>query len=92
MLYLSTLVLLSPYRQHGIATHLLRALTQRAVHDYGVTRVGAHVWEANADALEWYRKRGFQETRRDSGYYRRLNPQTAIIVERKVGVTDLLST
>lgn len=92
MLYLSTLVLLSPYRQHGIATHLLRTLTQRAVHDYGVTRVGAHVWEANADALEWYRKRGFQETRRDSGYYRRLNPQTAIIVERKVGVTDLLST
>lgn len=91
MLYLSTLVLLSPYRQHGIATHLLRTLTQRAVNDYGVVRVGAHVWEANSDALAWYRKRGFRGTGRDSGYYRRLDPQAAIVMERKVGVTDLLS-
>jgi ribosomal protein S18 acetylase RimI-like enzyme len=92
MLYLSTLVLLSPYRQHGIATHLLRTLTRRAVHDYGVRRIGAHVWEANSDALAWYRKRGFREIGRDPAYYRRLHPQTAIILERKVGVTDLLGT
>ena len=91
MLYLSTLVLLSPYRQHGIATHLLRTLMQRAVNDYGVVRVGAHVWEANSDAIAWYRKRGFRETGSEAGYYRRLDPQTAIVMERKVGVTDLLS-
>ncbi|KAI7265111.1 hypothetical protein KC345_g8594, partial [Hortaea werneckii] len=31
LLYLSTLVLLSPYRGHGIMTHMLRQLTQRGI-------------------------------------------------------------
>lgn len=90
MLYLSTLVLLSPYRSHGIATHILNILTKRAVRDYGVTSVGAHVWEANVDGLEWYRKRGFQEVNKEEGYYRRLKPSTAIVVQRQVGVVDLV--
>lgn len=92
VLYLSTLVLLSPYRRHGIATRLLRTVVQKAAEDYGVTRVGAHVWEANADGLAWYRKRGFRETRRESGYYRRLDPSAAVVVERDVSVADFLNT
>ncbi|CAK1354845.1 hypothetical protein CB0940_01352 [Cercospora beticola] len=92
VLYLSTLVLLSPYRHHGIATHLLRTVVQKAAEDYGVTRVGAHVWEANADGLAWYRKREFRETRREPGYYRRLDPSAAVVVERDVRVADFLST
>ncbi|KAI7129335.1 hypothetical protein KC324_g17176, partial [Hortaea werneckii] len=51
LLYLSTLVLLSPYRQHGIMTHMLRHLTQRAIREYRVSSVGAHVWEANTEGL-----------------------------------------
>lgn len=90
MLYLSTLVLLSPYRCHGIATHLLQTLTRRAIDDYGVTSIGAHVWEANTDALEWYRKRGFGEAGREVGYYRRLDPQDAVIMQRKVSVMDVM--
>lgn len=91
MLYLSTLVLLSPYRKHGIASHLLQTLTRRAIDDYGITSVGAHVWEANLDALEWYRKRGFCEIRRENGYYRRLDPQSAVVMQRKVSVMDMMS-
>lgn len=91
MLYLSTLVLLSPYRTHGIATHMLNVLMKRAVHDYGITSVGAHVWEANQDGLEWYRKRGFEEVSREEGYYRRLKPSTAVVVQRRVGVMDLVN-
>ncbi|KAI7197928.1 hypothetical protein KC352_g20534 [Hortaea werneckii] len=52
LLYLSTLVLLSPYRGHGIMTCMLRQLTQRAVQLYGISCVGAHVWEANTEGLE----------------------------------------
>lgn len=89
MLYLSTLVLLSPYRSHGIASHMLQTLTRNAVEDYGVASVGAHVWEANTDALEWYRKRGFFEVGQEMGYYRRLNPQGAVVMQRKVSVMDL---
>ncbi|KAI5370421.1 putative GNAT domain, acyl-CoA N-acyltransferase [Septoria linicola] len=91
LLYLSTLVLLSPYRQHGIATHMLRAMMKKAANDHGTVRVGAHVWEANSDALAWYHKRGFREIKREPGYYRRLQPQDAIVVERDIGVMDLLS-
>lgn len=90
MLYLSTLVLLSPYRQHGIATHLLQTMLARAVRDYGVTSVGAHVWEANEEGLLWYRKRGFREVGREAGYYRRLKSQGAVVVQREVGVMDLV--
>lgn len=90
MLYLSTLALLSPYRSHGIATHLLHRLTKRAIDDYGISSIGAHVWEANQDGLEWYRKRGFREVAREDGYYRRLDPQGAVVMQRDVSVTDLL--
>ncbi|GAB7359989.1 hypothetical protein MBLNU230_g7513t1 [Neophaeotheca triangularis] len=90
MLYLSTLVLLSPYRRHGIATHLLSIVTARAVREHGVSSVGAHVWEANEEGLEWYAKRGFAEVRREEGYYRKLRPQGAVVVRRVVGVRDLL--
>ncbi|KAI7548180.1 hypothetical protein KC331_g4570 [Hortaea werneckii] len=90
LLYLSTLVLLSPYRRHGIMTHMLRQLTQRAIREYRVSAVGAHVWEANAEGLEWYARRGFAVMGREEGYYRRLEPQGAVVVRRGVGVGDLL--
>jgi ribosomal protein S18 acetylase RimI-like enzyme len=89
MLYLSTLVLLSPYRSYGIAAHMLDCLIRSAVDDYGITSVGAHVWEANEEGLEWYRKRGFREVSREVGYYRRLNPRDAVVMLRDVGVMDL---
>jgi len=90
MLYLSTLVLLSPYRHYGIATHMLNLLTKRAVDDYGISSIGAHVWEANDDGLEWYRKRGFRDVGREEGYYRRLNPSGAVVMQRQVSVLDFV--
>lgn len=90
MLYLSTLVLLSPYRGHGIAAKMLDVLTRRAVNDYGIASIGAHVSEANAEGLAWYRKRGFKEVGREEGYYRRLDPQGAMVMRKEVGVMDLL--
>ncbi|KAM0700609.1 hypothetical protein Q7P35_012330 [Cladosporium inversicolor] len=89
MLYLSTLVLLSPYRSYGIAAQMLDCLVRSAVDDYGITSVGAHVWVANEEGLQWYRKRGFREVSQEVGYYRRLNPQDAVVMLRDVGVMDL---
>ncbi|KAK3721819.1 hypothetical protein LTR37_002984 [Vermiconidia calcicola] len=90
MLYLSTLVLLSPYRSHGIASRMLDILTRRAIENYGISSVGAHVWEANSEGLEWYRKRGFREVGSEPDYYRRLKPATAVVMLRDVGVRDLM--
>ncbi|QIW99962.1 hypothetical protein AMS68_005480 [Peltaster fructicola] len=89
MLYLSTLVLLSPYRSLGIASHMLNVLIRRGVQEYGVTSIGAHVWDANTAALEWYHKRGFKEVGHEPEYYRKLNPQGAKIMSRQLSVLDL---
>ena len=91
MLYLSTLVLLSPYRSHGIASCMLELMVKRAVEDHGITSIGAHVWEANEEGLAWYHKRGFREVGREEGYYRRLNPQGAVVMQKDVGVMDLVA-
>lgn len=90
LLYIATLSTLSPYRSHGLATHLLAAVTRAAAAQHGVSGVCAHVWVANADGLAWYRRRGFEVLRREEGYYRRLTPSAAWVVWRRVGVGDLL--
>ena len=90
MLYLSTLVLLSPYRGHGIAAKMLEVLIKRAVNDYGIASVGAHVWEANEEGLAWYRKRGFKEVGRELDYYRKLDPTSAVVMMKEIGVMDMV--
>ncbi|KAF2083606.1 acyl-CoA N-acyltransferase, partial [Saccharata proteae CBS 121410] len=92
VLYIATLAALSPYRSHGLATHLLRQVLRKAVTDHGVGAVTAHVWEANEEGLEWYRKRGFEVVAKEEGYYRRLSPSGAWLVRKRIRVEDLLDT
>ncbi|KAL6721955.1 hypothetical protein ACLMJK_001060 [Lecanora helva] len=97
-LYIQTLAVLSPYRCLGIATSLLDTVVTTALTHYSsssaggcVAEVYAHVWEANTDALEWYRKRGFViEEEVVESYYRKLRPGGARVVRRRVGVGDWL--
>lgn len=91
-LYIQALALLSPYRGHGIATHLLSSVISSALQEHpGLISVYAHVWEANEEGLEWYRRRGFVvEEEVVEGYYRRLRPGGARVVRRSVGVRDWL--
>ena len=51
----------------------------------------AHVWEANVDAVEWYRKKGFQVGELVEGYYRKLRPGGARVVWKEVGVLEKLA-
>ncbi|KAF2465975.1 acyl-CoA N-acyltransferase [Lindgomyces ingoldianus] len=89
-LYISTLCLLSPYRSHGIATHLLQRIVAKASQEHGVKYVTAHVWEANDDGLEWYKKRGFETLGKEEGYYRKLKPGGAVLVRKWIGVGHFL--
>lgn len=89
--YVQTLCLLSPYRTMGVGTALLDAVVQVGIRGYGITSVYAHVWEANTEALEWYRKRGFEVGELELGYYRRLKPAGARVVRRLLGVRDHLA-
>lgn len=92
-LYIQTLGVLSPYRDLGIATHLLNTMIATMIQHYKhVTEMYAHVWEANEEALTWYMRRGFAvEKELVEGYYRRLRPGGARVVRRRVGVGDYLA-
>jgi ribosomal protein S18 acetylase RimI-like enzyme len=89
-LYISTIGILAPYRTHGIAMHLLQSVVKKAVELHSVRCVTAHVWEANEEGLEWYKKRSFEILGKEEGYYRKLKPQGAFLVRKWIGVGDLL--
>ncbi|PSK33486.1 hypothetical protein B9Z65_7373 [Elsinoe australis] len=84
ILYISALTLLSPYRGLGIAAELLTRIEQVASERFGVVAVGAHAWDANEEGLKWYRARGFREVGREESYYRRLDPQGAVVLRREI--------
>jgi ribosomal protein S18 acetylase RimI-like enzyme len=90
-LYISTIGVLAPYRTHGIAMHLLQAVVKKAVELHSVRCVTAHVWEANEEGMEWYKKRNFEILEKEEGYYRKLRPQGAFLVRKWIGVGDLLA-
>ena len=90
-LYISTISLLAPYRSHGIATHLLQTVATKAVDQHAVRCVTAHVWEANEEGLEWYKKRGFEIIGKEDVYYHKLKPPGAVLVRKWIGVADLLA-
>ncbi|PGH02726.1 hypothetical protein GX51_04460 [Blastomyces parvus] len=98
-LYIQTLHLLSPYRGKGIAASLLDSLIYEPgvrsgtpmrpvsgiVRHYNIRTVTAHVHESNEEALLWYVARGFTvQEHVVEGYYRRLKPGGAKIVNLKL--------
>jgi ribosomal protein S18 acetylase RimI-like enzyme len=89
-LYISTIGILAPYRSHGIAMHLLQAVVKKAVELHSVRCVTAHVWEANEEGLDWYKKRNFEVLEKEEAYYRKLKPAGAFLVRKWIGVGDLL--
>ena len=66
-----------------MAGRLLEAVVGR-----GVREVYAHVWEMNVEGIGWYARRGFEVGAVVGGYYRRLRPDGARVVRRRVGVGE----
>ena len=88
-LYVQMLGVLAPYRRQGLARTLLERVVAEALREHGIKRVFAHVWEANDEALAWYRSRGFEvRCGLVEGYYRKLQPSGARILVKEVGVLD----
>ncbi|TVY31397.1 N-alpha-acetyltransferase, partial [Lachnellula occidentalis] len=94
-IYIQSLALLSPYRSKGLATAMLNTIISSAVltENPKINSVYAHVWTQNTDGLEWYTKRGFhREPNVLVGYYRKLKPDTAFVLRRKIVATDYLNS
>ncbi|KAI2463297.1 hypothetical protein F4781DRAFT_131319 [Annulohypoxylon bovei var. microspora] len=83
--YIQSLVLLSPYRQLGLAAALLDEIAQlAAVSQFACEEMYAHVWTDNEDGLRWYLARGFGKHAEVKGYYFKLRPDSAWIVRRQI--------
>lgn len=85
--------MLAPYRGLGIGKALLEGLIEMVLKQQNKLEAGvvgevyAHVWEANEEGVEWYLKRGFVVVGGVvESYYRRLRPQGARVVKRRVEV------
>ncbi|OBT42331.1 hypothetical protein VE00_06508, partial [Pseudogymnoascus sp. WSF 3629] len=93
-LYIQSLTLLSPYRHLGLASAALESIITAIVASPlspPITSLYAHVWTENTEGLEWYKARGFEvEGDVVGGYYRRLNPDTAWVLRRRLGARDYL--
>jgi ribosomal protein S18 acetylase RimI-like enzyme len=92
-IYIQSLALLSPYRSKGLAAEVLQEIIEAAVgqNEVRVASLYAHVWTENEEGLNWYAARGFKrEEPVLHGYYRRLKPDTAWILRRRLMPTDHL--
>lgn len=91
VLYISTITTLAPFRRHALGSYLLADVTRIAIEKYSVRAVMGHVWEANEEGMEWYKKRGFRVVSHEPEYYRRLAPKTAaLVIRRDTGPGDML--
>ena len=93
-LYIQSLTLLSPYRHLGLASAALGSILTAIVSsplEAPITSLYAHVWTENVEGLEWYKARGFEvEGGVVGGYYRRLSPDTAWVLRRRLGASDYI--
>ncbi|PMD33225.1 hypothetical protein L207DRAFT_518055 [Hyaloscypha variabilis F] len=94
-IYIQSLSLLSPYRSKGLAAEVLQEIIDTAIgqNEVKVASLYAHVWTENEDGLKWYAARGFKkEDPILHGYYRKLKPDTAWILRRRLMPTDHLNS
>ncbi|TQV93423.1 Acyl-CoA N-acyltransferase [Cordyceps javanica] len=84
-LYIRSLGVLAPYRALGLASAALDDVIAHSSSAFSLHSVTAHVWTENEQGLAWYRRRGFEAVGAPiQGYYRRLRPDSAILVSRPV--------
>ena len=81
--YIQALAVKPAYRRLGIGAALLNVTLEASICGrWGrVVSVYGHVWEANEEGVDFYRRRGFSIGEVEPGYYRKLNPSGARTVQ-----------
>ncbi|KAJ4416295.1 hypothetical protein N0V82_006825 [Gnomoniopsis sp. IMI 355080] len=93
-LYIQSLVLLAPYRGLGLVTAALEGIAEavaQATRESGgdtlrIDWVYAHVWTQNEEGLAWYERRGFERDGVLEQYYWKLQPDSAWVLKRRLGL------
>ena len=82
-LYIMTLGVLAPYRSCGIGTKLLTATLDEADQDASIEDVYLHVQTSNRDALDFYKRFGFEQREKICNYYKRIEPPDCYVMSRR---------
>jgi len=82
-LYIMTLGVLAPYRSCGIGTKLLTTTLEEADMDGGIEEVYLHVQTSNTDALDFYKRFGFEQREKICNYYKRIEPPDCYVMVRR---------
>jgi ribosomal protein S18 acetylase RimI-like enzyme len=78
-----TLGVLPPYRSCGIGTKLLTTTLQEAEEDNSIEEVYLHVQTSNTDALEFYKRFGFEQKEKICNYYKRIDPPDCYLMVKR---------
>lgn len=85
-LYILTLGVLAPYRNLGVGSRLLeKCLSIVTTSLPEVVCTYLHVQTSNIEAIEFYKKFGFEEMGVIENYYKRIDPPHAVILQRRLG-------
>ncbi|KAH7909045.1 N-acetyltransferase NAT13 [Hygrophoropsis aurantiaca] len=86
-LYLMTMGILAPYRSRRLGSQSLeRVLTAAAASAAPkISRIYLHVQVSNDEAKKFYERHGFKEVGVHQGYYKKITPHDAWILEKDIG-------
>jgi len=87
-LYIMTLGTLAPYRRFGIGGMLLNFVFGLCDRDPQIKNVVLHVQINNESALNFYEHFGFQRTGVAEKYYKKIEPNSAYVLEKTVNNFD----
>jgi len=81
-----TMGILAPYRSRGVGSESISRLLEAASNHSKpqITHVYLHVQISNTDAKRFYERHGFKELGVLEGYYKKIEPRAAWILEYKV--------
>ena len=83
-MYVMTVGVTAPHRGAGLGTALLARALAGAAEDPAIGSAFLHVHVANTDAIAFYERLGFVRGETVRGYYRRLTPPDAALLERRL--------
>ena len=84
-MYIMTLSVLEAYRRIGLGSLLLDFALEQCRANVEIVEIYLHVHTENPDAIEFYKKRGFDvDPERVANYYSKLDKPDAFLVSKKI--------